>query len=169
MRLALLAALCLAASLVALRVEDPFVRAAGGVGVAIAAAAPAFAVARAVRPGFVLRIDDEGLLDRSSAVSVGRIAWSEIDRVELCQVRGVEILGVHLADPEAFARARPWWARAAMRVNGWLGCPPVNVVGSSAPSPSTRSATGSTNVSRERAAAPDARRAPPETRAHQSA
>lgn len=56
------------------------------------------------RPGLV--IDDLGLIDRSSAIAVGRIAWADVVGVDVIRIGRQQMLRLMVSNPEAYlARA----------------------------------------------------------------
>jgi len=52
------------------------------------------------RPGLV--VDEEGVVDHSSGISVGRIPWSDIVAIEETLMSGQKFVTILLHDPEAY-------------------------------------------------------------------
>jgi hypothetical protein len=92
-------------------------------------------LARALRPGPTVLIDDTGITDRTTLAPTGLIRWSEITVIrkkEIGRGMGAErLLEVVLSDPDAF-RARPHGLlrRAIDRYRTLLKQPAVSVPGS---------------------------------------
>ena len=76
------------------------------------------------RPGPGLRIDEDGFEDRSSAVSVGRVPWTDVTGIGSWGAFGSSSVVVSVRDPHAYAQRVPWYGRAAARAN-------IRLVGSS--------------------------------------
>ncbi len=75
----------------------------------------------------ILQVDQDGILDRASLVSAGRLRWSDVREIRILSVEGQRMLSIYPSDPAAvMARANPI-RRAVMRANDGLGFPPVNV------------------------------------------
>ena len=55
-----------------------------------------------LRSGPGLLVDDHGFDDRSSAVAVGRVPWSDVVSVGAVEVAGVPTIVVRVHDPEAY-------------------------------------------------------------------
>lgn len=49
-----------------------------------------------------LILDREGLVDRSSAAAAGRVAWREIQAIEILSVRSQKLLALRVTDPEKY-------------------------------------------------------------------
>jgi hypothetical protein len=86
-----------------------------------------FALWRLIRPGPVLRIDERGITDHSSAVAGGFIAWSEISGASVYSVGNQKILGIELIDPQAFLARTSGLKRLVMRANAKWFKYPVNI------------------------------------------
>jgi hypothetical protein len=72
-------------------------------------------------------INSKGIVDNSSGVSVGFIAWDEIE--EICEYRFQDqtFLGITLKDVNKVVARQPKWKRSVIRANLKLGAAPVNI------------------------------------------
>ncbi|MFF3923003.1 STM3941 family protein [Paenibacillus lactis] len=64
-----------------------------------------------------LVINDEGIIDRSSYVSVGAIPWSEIKGMDIYQVMNERFIGIEVHHPEEILARLPGWKQKLMRMN----------------------------------------------------
>ncbi|HEX3656024.1 MAG TPA: STM3941 family protein [Pirellulales bacterium] len=62
------------------------------------------------RPGLI--VDSEGIVDHSSAGSIGRIPWSEITGVVSSEVKGQRLVTIMVAKPEKFVASGGFFVRA---------------------------------------------------------
>jgi hypothetical protein len=115
--------------------DSPFWVGLGWLGVVGFGAATAVLLARALRPGPTVLIDDDGITDRTTLAPTGLIRWSEITVIrkrEIGRGMGAErLLEVILSNPAEF-RARPrgrLW-RATDRWRELLKQPAVSIPGS---------------------------------------
>lgn len=97
-------------------------------------------LARALRPGPTVLIDDDGITDRTTLAPTGLIRWSEITVVRKKEVgRGMgaeRLLEVVLSDPDAFrARSRGVRWRAIDRYRTMMKQPAVSIPGSMVSAP----------------------------------
>ena len=67
------------------------------------------------RPGLVL--DSVGIIDRSSAVSVGRVPWQDIHRIDVTQVENQRFLTFYVRDPERYVQRGNWIQRRMNALN----------------------------------------------------
>ncbi|CAM3897974.1 hypothetical protein NOZE110980_19330 [Nocardioides zeicaulis] len=72
-------------------------------------------------------VDDEGFDDHSSALSVGRVPWSDVVGIRTWTMSGSTSVVVHVVDPVAYARRAAWYGRAAARANIRLVGSPVAI------------------------------------------
>lgn len=79
------------------------------------------------RPGPGLVVRDDGFDDRSSALSVGWVPWSDVHGLGTWTMSGNTCVVVHVADPVAYAARAPWWGRAAARANIRLVGSPIAI------------------------------------------
>lgn len=77
------------------------------------------------RPG--LLIDKEGIVDNSSAVSAGRIPWSEITDLKISQIAGQRILTIEVSDAEKYIAGCNLLKRMLNSANTKLLGSPVNI------------------------------------------
>lgn len=87
----------------------------------------AYCAVRLIRRRPLLVIDTDGITDRASAVSAGRLRWDQIEAVTIYSVRGQRLLGVIPVNaavvPEGSHRA---W-RVAREINWGSGQPPIAI------------------------------------------
>ena len=111
----------------------------GGVGAAIGAVSVLFfgfclvaILVRLTRTRPALVIDGDGIEENSSAVSVGRIPWSEVTEVRPHSFQGQRFLGIGLLDPEVVLGHQPALKRKAldssMRMTGFAVNVPLRVL-----------------------------------------
>lgn len=137
-RLLLLAAGCvLFAGLfgIAALADPPVLQVLGWIGLTGFGLAAAVLIARALRPGPTVLIDDAGITDRTTLAPIGLVRWTDIiviRKKEIGRGRGAErILEIVLSDPDGF-RARPHGVvpRAIHRYRAMLKQPVVSIPGS---------------------------------------
>ncbi|QGN48987.1 STM3941 family protein [Micromonospora sp. WMMD558] len=80
-----------------------------------------------------LQVDAEGITDRASLASAGRLGWREIGVVKIHSVGGQRMLAVLPHDPNAVIARAGFVRRALLRMNYASGFPPVNVPESALP------------------------------------
>lgn len=79
-----------------------------------------------------LTIDEEGITDNSSAVSVGLIGWQEITGVETLEIVSNKIMLLHTNNPEKYmARATNMFSRKAMQTNYKMYGTPFSITANS--------------------------------------
>jgi hypothetical protein len=115
--------------------DSVFVAGIGWLGVTIFGLATLVLLARALRPGPTVLIDDTGITDRTTLAPTGLIRWTEITVIRKREIgRGLgaeRLLEVILADPGDFhARSRNPLGRAIDRWRGLLKQPLVSIPGS---------------------------------------
>ncbi len=107
---------------------DGLLRAVGGyVGVLFFGPCAVFATWRLARPTPALFFDVQGLDDRASAISVGRLAWTEIDRIVPYQFSNQWMLGIYPTDLKAILSRQNAFRRLAIKANLGLGAAPINI------------------------------------------
>jgi len=77
----------------------------------------AFSMSKVLQRKPALVINDEGIIDRSSYVSVGEIPWSEIKRMDIYQVMNERFIGIEVHHPEEIMARLPGWKQKLMRMN----------------------------------------------------
>ncbi|GGG25497.1 STM3941 family protein [Pontibacter amylolyticus] len=79
-----------------------------------------------------LTIDEEGITDNSSAVSVGLIEWQDITGVETLEISSNMIMLLHTNNPEKYmARATNMFFRKAMQANHRMYGTPLSITANS--------------------------------------
>jgi hypothetical protein len=109
------------------RQVDPFTVAVGVIGIGFFSLCSAYALVRLVRPSVAVVVDAEGIVDRASALGVGRLMWEEIEHAYVYDFLGQTMLGIVPRDLDAILLRQPWWRRRLLRRNAGLGCAPVNI------------------------------------------
>jgi hypothetical protein len=99
----------------------------GALSVAFFGLCGSYAVWRLVRPVPALVITQEGIWDNASAVGVGLIRWDEIAELRECQFRNQVFLGIVPKDLHTVLAKLPAWKRMAIKANGLLGTPSINI------------------------------------------
>lgn len=111
----------------------------GGFGAALGAVSVLFfgfclvaIVVRLFRTRPALVIDCDGIEENSSAVSVGRIPWSEVTEVRPHSFQGQRFLGIGLVDPDVVLGHQPALKRKAldssMRMTGFAVNVPLRML-----------------------------------------
>jgi hypothetical protein len=99
----------------------------GAVAVAFFGAVGVAVLFRLLRPGPAIRIDDDGVLDDASGVSLGLIRWDQVGEISEYRVNDQAFLGIKLRDLEAVIAEQPFWKRRIIRANLQMGAAAVNV------------------------------------------
>ena len=125
------------------RADSVFVVLVGWLGVVGFGIATLVLLARALRPGPTLLIDDDGITDRTTLAPTGLVRWAEITVIrkrEIGRGFGAErLLEVILTDPATFSnRPRSPLGRLTDRWRAMLKQPVVSIPGSMVSVPLTR-------------------------------
>jgi hypothetical protein len=99
----------------------------GAAAVAFFGAAGVSVLLRLLRPGPAVVIDDAGIIDDASGVSLGRIPWDQVGEIAEYRVNGQAFLNVMLRDQEALIAQRPFWKRRLIRANLRMGAAAVTI------------------------------------------
>ena len=91
----------------------------GAVGVAV--------LFRLLRPGPAILIDDDGIVDDASGVSLGRIRWDQVGAIDEYRVDDQAFLSIKVKDVEALIAQQPFWKRRIIRANLRMGAAAVNI------------------------------------------
>lgn len=81
------------------------------------------------RPGLI--IDEDGIVDRSNAVSAGRLHWDEITGLKVSTIMGQRFLVIELADPRKCLERWGFFKRMMNAVNMKITGSPVNIASNS--------------------------------------
>ncbi|MHA7963882.1 STM3941 family protein [Paenibacillus sp. CAU 1782] len=74
-----------------------------------------------------LFINEEGIIDDSSYVSAGTIAWDEIEDIGMTEYSGQRWISIKLRDPQAFLQKQPGFKRWLMNLNNALVDAPIHI------------------------------------------
>ncbi len=74
-----------------------------------------------------LFINEEGIIDDSSYVSAGTIAWDEIEDIGITEYSGQQWISIKLRDPQAFLQKQPRFKRWLMNLNNTLVDAPIHI------------------------------------------
>jgi hypothetical protein len=77
------------------------------------------------RPGLI--IDDQGIVDNSSAVGAGRILWDEVVALNVSEIAGQRFITIVVADPEKFVGRGVFLSRMLNAVNTKMTGSPINI------------------------------------------
>ena len=77
------------------------------------------------RPGLI--IDDQGLIDNSSAVAVGRIPWDDIAALRLSVIAGQRLISILLTEPEKYASRGNLFGRMLNATSAKMTGSPINI------------------------------------------
>jgi len=77
------------------------------------------------QPGLI--IDDQGIVDNSSAVAAGRILWNEVVALHVSNIAGLRFITVVVADPQKFAGRGNFLSRMLKAANKKMTGGPINI------------------------------------------
>lgn len=77
------------------------------------------------RPALV--IDEEGIIDNSSAVGAGRVLWSEIEAIKVSEIQRQKLLTIIVTDPDKFIRRGSKVRQMLNAANSGLSGSPINI------------------------------------------
>ena len=80
-----------------------------------------------LRAGPALVVDDTGFSDRSSAMAVGRVLWSDVTSVSEQSIFRTPLIVVNVREPEAYVARLGRFSRVAARANVHLVGSPVTL------------------------------------------
>lgn len=72
-------------------------------------------------------IDEEGILDNSSYIAGGLIRWDDIHNIELYQLVGQNMIGIHLKDPDSYLERQQGLKRQLIKINQGMVQAPINI------------------------------------------
>ncbi|MFO1486188.1 MAG: STM3941 family protein [Verrucomicrobiaceae bacterium] len=78
-----------------------------------------------LKPGIV--IDDEGIIDNSSAIAAGRIHWDNMMGFTVTTIQGTKILNILVRSPQSYLEGKGRLARLAGAANIKMVGTPVNI------------------------------------------
>ena len=81
------------------------------------------------QPGLVL--DSEGIIDRSSAVSVGRILWQDLVKIDVIKVENQRFLTFYTANPQKYLQRGGFLQRQMNALNYKLYGSPIHIASNS--------------------------------------
>ena len=99
----------------------------GAVAVAFFGAVGAAVLFRLLRPGPAILIDNDGILDDASGVSLGRIRWDQVGEIDEYRVKDQAFLSIMLKDLDALIAQQPFWKRRVIRANLRMGAAALNI------------------------------------------
>lgn len=76
-------------------------------------------------PGFV--IDEEGIIDHSSAIAVGRVRWDEIQAISVVLIGSQRLIVIHVFEPKKFIEQESSLNRNLNATNLKLTGSPINI------------------------------------------
>jgi hypothetical protein len=77
------------------------------------------------RPGLI--VDDQGIVDNSSAVSAGRVPWEEIIGLRISEIAGQRILVIEVTDPQKYIERCGVFLRMLNAANTKMMGSPINI------------------------------------------
>jgi hypothetical protein len=75
----------------------------------------------------ILNINQSGITDHASGLSVGYIPWSDILGAEITQIEKQKYLHIYLKNPEAYVKKASIARRLMMKVNLLFGGSPISI------------------------------------------
>lgn len=81
------------------------------------------------QPGLV--IDSEGIIDRSSAVSVGRILWRDLRRIDVTRIQNQKFLTFYVINPQKYLQRGGFLQRQMNALNYKLYGSPIHIASNS--------------------------------------
>lgn len=97
--------------------------------------ASCYAISRMLTKRPILTIDAEGLHDRGSALAFGRVAWEDVEHVEVQTHGRQRFVSIHLKDPEALLAKLPPLRRKIVQMQQNMGLASINIPASVLPMP----------------------------------
>lgn len=76
-----------------------------------------FSVSKLIKSEPALLVNQEGIVDRSSMVGAGDVAWNEIKNITFYQAKKEKVIAIELYDPERLISRQPSWKQKLMRLN----------------------------------------------------
>lgn len=76
-------------------------------------------------PGLI--IDNQGILDNSSAVAAGRVFWDEVIGMEISQIAGQRFITIMVVDPQRFVERGNFFSRMLNAANTKMTGSPINI------------------------------------------
>ncbi len=77
------------------------------------------------RPGLI--IDDQGIVDNSSAVAAGRILWDEVVALNVGETAGQRFITIMVKDPEKFVARGGFFSKMLRVANANMTGSPINI------------------------------------------
>ncbi|MGE7823135.1 STM3941 family protein [Paenibacillus sp. NPDC093718] len=90
-----------------------------------------FAVTKLFQSAPALLINKEGIVDKSSYVSAGAVAWDEIKNIHIYQIKNEKFIGIEVYDPDHLMSRHPAWKRKLMRMNKGMTGATIHISASS--------------------------------------
>jgi hypothetical protein len=75
----------------------------------------------------ILNVNESGITDHASGLSVGFIPWSDILGAEITLIEKQKYLHIYLKNPEAYVKKASIARRLMMRVNSLFGGSPISI------------------------------------------
>ena len=113
--------------------RSPFVRFAGLASVAFFGLASIYLLKRLSSRRSAVEISAFGILDNSSAISVGFLSWDEIEEIFPTEFMGQPMLAIVPRDAGVVLARQPGWKRALLRANARIGVATINIPGNILP------------------------------------
>ncbi len=77
------------------------------------------------RPGLI--IDDQGIVDNSSAVAAGRVLWEEVVALRVAEIAGQRFVTIVVVDPQKFAGRGNFLSRMSNAASIKMTGSPINI------------------------------------------
>ena len=94
-----------------------FVKIAGIAGILFFGATGVYGVIKSFDKSIGLTIDENGIIDNSSASSIGLIKWSDITEIQTSQVQSTKFLLIHTVNPDFYINKAKGVKRKVMEMN----------------------------------------------------
>ncbi|MEY9096432.1 STM3941 family protein [Paenibacillus sp. RC84] len=99
----------------------------GGVSVVFFGACLVYLVYRLFNRKPSLIVNDEGIVDHSSAIGGGELRWADIEEIMLYDYMGQRFIGIRLHDTETYLARQSGFKKALMKANQGLVQATVNI------------------------------------------
>lgn len=110
------------------RYDSLYMKAAAIAGVLFFGACGAFACFKFFDTEAGLIVDDQGIVDNSSAAAFGRILWDEIIEIRVSVISRQRMITILVTDPEKFLARSSFIAKPLHKANMAMTGSPINIV-----------------------------------------
>ncbi len=99
----------------------------GGIGIIFFGACLIFIIKGFISPQNILVIDQKGITDKSSAISIGFISWGDIESCYITTVFNQKFISIDVKNLEEKIKELPFYKRVMINLNRKMGYSPVSI------------------------------------------